>query len=200
MERQAKVNRILLGTTGVVLLGGGLLVLAAGLNVYRNWGLAPPAGWPLTTPHDVLLTHSGHTNWSHHGWWWPTLIAALALITLLALWWLLAQLRRNHPGRMPVGGASPIEGVELRDHAMSDALSADAAHLSGVHKAKAQISGRPAHPEARIRLTLVPGSAPAQTLGQLFHGPVERARRTIGWTLPIQTRLRISNSHPHRVS
>lgn len=201
METQAKVNRILLATTGVVLLGGGLLVLAGGLDLYGRWNLAPPDGWPLTTPDNVLLTHADRVTWSHQGWWWwPAVIAALAVITLLALWWLSAQLRRHRPGTVPLGRASSVEGVELRAHALSDALEADAARLPGVDKAQVHLTGRQTHPEALISLTLIPGSAPVQTLGQLYSGPVERARDSAALAqLPTRTRLRVANSRPHRV-
>ncbi|MGW3659576.1 hypothetical protein ACWD6R_29735 [Streptomyces sp. NPDC005151] len=58
----------------VVLLGGGLLVLAVGLDIYQRWA--------------------------------PTV--------LLALWWLLAQLRRHRPGHMTVGGTHPAAPCRLR--------------------------------------------------------------------------------------
>ncbi|MER5668719.1 alkaline shock response membrane anchor protein AmaP, partial [Streptomyces mirabilis] len=124
MTPRTVLNRSLLALAGLVLLGGGLLVLFAGLDVYRRHDLVPPVGWPLTTPHDVLLGSADRARWSGQGWWWwPAVIAALTLVALLALWWLLAQLHRRHPGALPVGGTPPQEGVELRDHALSDAIA-----------------------------------------------------------------------------
>ncbi|MEU2157643.1 alkaline shock response membrane anchor protein AmaP [Streptomyces sp. NPDC019396] len=200
METQAKVNRILLAAAGVVLLGGGLLVLAAGLDIYRSWNLAPPDDWPLTTPHEVLIIPTDRIAWSGRGWWWAAIIAALALLSLLALWWLLAQLRRHRPRHMAVGGRPPADGVELRDRALSDALATEAGHLPGVHKAKARMAGSTAHPEARITLTLTPSSAPGQVVEKLYNGPVERVRRSTGWEhLSTQTRLRVAHRRPHRV-
>lgn len=200
MEPQAKVNRLLLATAGVVLLGGGLLVLAAGLNVYRRWAVTPPRDWPLTTPRDVLLTPTDRTALSGHGWWWPAVIAVLALTVLLALWWLLAQLRRHRPGGMTVGATPPTDGVELRDQALSDALAIEAGHLPGVQKAGARMAGRRPHPEARITLILTPDSAPGRLVRELYRGPVERARQTAGWEqLPTRTHLRVAHRRAHRV-
>ncbi|MDX3075473.1 alkaline shock response membrane anchor protein AmaP [Streptomyces sp. NPDC088354] len=201
MDTQAKVNRTLLAAVGFVLLGGGLLVLAAGLNVYRRWALAPPDGWPLTSPHQVLLSRADRIAWSGQGWWWwPAVIAALVVAVLLALWWLLAQLRRHRPGPVAVGGDSPAEGVQVRDRALSDALAADAGRLPGVRKATARMAGRAPHPEGRIDLTLDPDSTPAQVLADLHDGPVERARRSAGWEhLPTRTRLHVAGRRPHRV-
>ncbi|WP_405719661.1 alkaline shock response membrane anchor protein AmaP [Streptomyces sp. NBC_00046] len=201
MESQAKVNRVLLATVGVVLLGGGLLVLAAGLNAYQRLALLPPSGWPLTVPHDVLLTRTDRITWSDQGWWWwPAVITALGLTVLLALWWLLAQLRRHRPGRIPVGGTPPVEGVEVTDHALSEALATDASLLPGVRRVGVRMAGRRAHPEARITLTLTPDSAPGLVVQELYHGPVERARQSVGLEqLPAATRLRVAHHRPHRV-
>jgi hypothetical protein len=200
MKAQTTVNRILLGLAGGVLLGGSLLVLAGGLDVYRHWNLTPPSGWPLTSPHDVVLSRADRTAWTDQGWWWPTLIAGLALVVLLALWWLLAQLRQRRPGRMPVGGTPPEQGVELRDQALSDALAAEAGSLPGVEQAVARMAGRPAHPEVRFRLTLTADGAPGLVLRDLCRGPVERARQSTGWEqLPTQARLRVVRHGPHRV-
>src|SRR5690348_4162300 len=99
MTPRTVLNRSLLALAGLVLLGGGLLILFAGLDVYRRHGLVPPVGWPLATPHDVLLGSADRARWSGQGWWWwPAVIATLTLVALLAVWWLLAQLHRRHPG------------------------------------------------------------------------------------------------------
>ncbi|MFF7358492.1 hypothetical protein ACFZA1_38585 [Streptomyces filipinensis] len=130
MTSRSALNRTLLALAGLVLLGGGLLVLFAGFDLYRRHDLIPPAGWPLITPDDVLLGSADRARWSGQGWWWwPAVIAALTLAALLALWWLLAQLSRRRPGGLPVGGTPPQEGVELRDRALSDAIATEAGAL-----------------------------------------------------------------------
>ncbi|MFG2342431.1 hypothetical protein [Streptomyces yangpuensis] len=55
-------------------------------------------------------------------WSWPTVVAMPAIATVLALWWLLAQPRRTHPGDLSVGAPAP-GGVELREGALSDAVA-----------------------------------------------------------------------------
>ncbi|MEV5642307.1 hypothetical protein AB0L67_19365 [Streptomyces flaveolus] len=86
MTPRSALNRSLLACAGLVLLGGGLLILFAGFDLYRGHDLVPPAGWPLTVPADVLLGSADRAHWSSQGWWWPAVIAALALTALLALW------------------------------------------------------------------------------------------------------------------
>ncbi|MGV9251533.1 alkaline shock response membrane anchor protein AmaP [Streptomyces sp. NPDC003697] len=197
---QRLLNRSLLALTGLVLLGGGLLVLFAGFDVYRRLDLVPPAGWPLTTADDVLLASADRIRWSGQGWWWwPAVIAALAVIALLALWWLLSQLRRRHPGALPVGGAPPQEGIELRDRALSDAMAAEAGALPGVQHATVRITGRAARPRTWVRLTLTPGEAPGAALDALCEGPLRTARRSTGSPeMPTEVRLRVARHRAHR--
>ncbi|MER5376229.1 alkaline shock response membrane anchor protein AmaP [Streptomyces sp. NPDC002553] len=201
MTPRSALNRTLLALAGLVLLGGGLLILVAGLDLYRRHDLAPPAGWPLTHPADVLLGSADRARWSSQGWWWwPAVIAALVLTALLALWWLLAQLSRHRPGSLPVGGTPPQEGVELRDRALSEAIANEAGALPGVGHAGVLITGRPGRHHTRIKLTLTPEGTPGATLGALCEGPIGTARRSTGLIdMPAEVRLQVSRHGPHRV-
>ncbi|MFB9580890.1 alkaline shock response membrane anchor protein AmaP [Streptomyces goshikiensis] len=199
MTPRTALNRSLLAVAGLVLLGGGLLILFAGLDIYRRQDLNPPADWPLTTPDDVLLDSADRAHWSSQGWWWPAVIAALALAALLALWWLVDQLRRRRPGALPVGGTSPQEGVELSGRTLSDAIAAEAGALPGVEHAAVHITGRPAHPRTRVKLTLAPQGTPGATLDALCEGPLATAGRSTG-SPPTRTeiRLQVARHKPHR--
>lgn len=201
MTPRSTLNRSLLALVGLVLLGGGLLILFAGLDLYRRHYLVPPAGWPLTTPDDVLLGSADRVRWSSRGWWWwPAVIAALALTALLALWWLLDQLSRRRPGSLPVGGTSLQGGVELRDRALGDAIAAEAGALPTVEHAAVRVTGRPAHHRTRVRLTLTPEGTPGATLGALCEGPLRTARRSTGLAdMPTEVRLQVARHKPHRV-
>ncbi|AYN40304.1 alkaline shock response membrane anchor protein AmaP [Streptomyces dangxiongensis] len=201
MASRSARNRTLLALAGLVLLGGGLLVLFAGLDLYRRRDLVPPTGWPLTTRHDVLLGSADRVRWSGQGWWWwAAVIAALVLVAALALWWLLAQLGRRRPGALSVGGTPPQEGVELRDHALSDAIATEAGALPGVEHAAVRITGRPARTRTHVRLTLTPDGAPGATLGALCEGPLRTARRSTGRPdMPTVVRLQVARHTPHRV-
>ncbi|MET7297043.1 alkaline shock response membrane anchor protein AmaP [Streptomyces griseoloalbus] len=200
MTPRPVLNRSLLALTGLVLLGGGLLILFAGLGLYRRHDLVPPAGWPLTTADDVLLGSADRARWSSQGWWWwPAVIAALALTALLALWWLLVQLRRRRPGALSVGGTPPQEGVEVRDRALGDAIAAEAGALPGCEHAAVRITGRPAHPRTHVGLTLTPRAGPGAALGALREGPLRTAQRSTGLPdMPTEVRLRVARHKPHR--
>ncbi|MFD3538596.1 alkaline shock response membrane anchor protein AmaP [Streptomyces sp. NPDC058662] len=199
MKRKSAINRVLLALTGIVLLGSGILVLTGSFDLYRRWRMTPTDGWPLTTPRHVLLGAADRTRWTAQGWWWPVVIAALALVVLLALWWLLAQLRRAHPGHVPLGGPPPVDGVELREGALSDALAADVGQQPGVHRARARMAGSAKHPEAYLDLTLTPDGEPRSVLQALGDGPLERVRRSTGrMRLPATVQLRATPHKAHR--
>ncbi|WP_405009768.1 alkaline shock response membrane anchor protein AmaP [Kitasatospora sp. NBC_01539] len=198
MKTHSAVNRVLLALTGLVLLGAGLLVLTGGLDLYRRLDLTPPDGWPYTTPGSVLLTDAQRTRWTGEGWWWPTVIAALAVLFLLALWWLLAQLRQRRPGRLPVG-TPPVAGVRLHGHALAQALAEDCARLPGVKSAGARLAGPAGNPRAHITLTLDPHTSPHAVTAALADGPLHRARRSTGrQDLTTRAVLRVASHRPHR--
>ncbi|MGW1963571.1 alkaline shock response membrane anchor protein AmaP [Streptomyces sp. NPDC001935] len=198
MTPRPVLNRSLLALVGLVLLGGGLLILFAGLDIYLRHDLAPPPRWPLTTPHDVLLGSADRARWSSQGWWWPAVIALLALVTLLALWWLLAQLRRRHPGALPVGGTPPQEGIELRDQALSVAIGADVGALPGVEAATVRIQGASAPPRPHVTLTLTPQGQPGAIIEALHAGPLRTASRSGSPPGPTEVRLPVAHHKPHR--
>ncbi|MGW1728010.1 alkaline shock response membrane anchor protein AmaP [Streptomyces sp. NPDC002306] len=199
MTPRPVANRILLALAGLVLLGGGMLILFAGLDVYRQYNLVPPLGWPLTNKNDVLLSSAERVRWSNQDWWWPAVIAALTLVLLLALWWLLAQLRQCHPGALPVGGTTSRNGsIELRDDVLSNAIAAEAGALPGVKQAAVRITGRPARPRTRVRLTLTPHGAPDAALDALCKGPLRTVQHCTGSDMPFEARLRVARHKPHR--
>ncbi|WP_407555479.1 alkaline shock response membrane anchor protein AmaP [Streptomyces sp. Pv4-95] len=192
-----KTNRIVLALLGLVLLGGGLLVLAGGADIYHRWNLTSPAGWPLNASGKVLIPPADQTRWTDMSWWWPASIAALALLLLLALAWLLAQ-RRRHPRQLTVTDSSE-EAVTVSNLALSDALTTDLNLLPGIRSAHALFYGPRTHPHARISLTLRTGTTPEQVLAGL-HDAVEQARRSAGWdNLPTRVDLSVARHSPHRV-
>ncbi|MEU4095479.1 alkaline shock response membrane anchor protein AmaP [Streptomyces sp. NPDC026673] len=182
MNGRSMLNRLLLAISGLVLLGGGLLIFTAGIDFYRRLHVSPPVGWPLTTRNGVLLSNADRIRWSDQGWRWPTVIAGLTLATVLALLWLLAQLSRRRPASVHLNGTPPPDGVELRDPALSDAVADEARALPGIDRASAHMTGRPAHPRLDVALTLTDHGAPAPVLQALCRGPVAHARESTGLT------------------
>lgn len=75
---------------------------------------------------------------------------------------------------------------------LGGALGEDLAALPGVEHARARLAPPAAHPESRIALTLAPDAAPREVLNEV-DGPVERARRSLGWDeFPTGVRLTVT--------
>ncbi|MFG2674327.1 alkaline shock response membrane anchor protein AmaP [Streptomyces sp. NPDC048445] len=188
------VNRVLLGLAGLVLLcvGGGVLAAATGLSV--------PSWWPWSGKNDVLLSEADRTRWRADGWWWPTVIAILAVLVVLALWWLLAQLRRARLSEVLVDSGDG-EGALLRGRALEGALAAEAGGLDGVSRAQVVLTGKRSAPRARIRLLVEPHAAPDEALGRLTDEALAHARDSAGLDrLPAEVRLRAVKHRAERVS
>lgn len=194
------VNRVLLGLTGAVLVALGAAVLVGALDLQRRWHFSLPSGWPFAGPDDVLLSAADRRKWRDRGWWWPVVIAVFAVLMLLALWWLPAQLGRRRPHDVTVGGDDGAGVVLVRGPALEEALTAEAASLPGVDHAQVVLTGRGTAPEARVTLTLAPHAAPASALRSLSAEVLEHARSSVGLErLPAVVRLRVVRHRAERV-
>nr|WP_168533493.1 alkaline shock response membrane anchor protein AmaP [Streptomyces sp. RPA4-2]QIY67290.1 alkaline shock response membrane anchor protein AmaP [Streptomyces sp. RPA4-2] len=189
------VNRVLLGVVGLALVVLGGSVLAIGL------GVRPPSWWIHDGPHDVLLSDAERTRWRDQGWWWPAVIAGLAVLVLLALWWLAAVLRRRLKLAEVLVDVGDGEGALLRGRALEGVLAEDAGRLDGVTHAQAQLTGRRGAPGARVQLLLEPHVDPGHTLHLLTTEALAHARDSAGLAaLPAEVRLRAVKHRAERVS
>jgi hypothetical protein len=188
------VNRVLLGVVGLVLVGIGGAVLAVGL------GVDPPSWWLHDGRDDVLLSDAERTRWHDSGWWWPTVIAGLAVLVLLALWWLTAVLRRHRLAEVLVDTGDG-EGALLRGRALEGVLTSEAAESDGVERAHARLTGRRDAPEARVSLLLQPHVNPADALHTLTTEALAHAQNSAGLAaLPAEVRLQGAKHRAQRVS
>ncbi|QEV22165.1 alkaline shock response membrane anchor protein AmaP [Streptomyces alboniger] len=188
------VNRVLLALAGLVLLVLGGSVLAIGL------GASPPSWWIHDGRHDVLLSAADRTSRRDEGWFWPTVIGGLALVVLLALWWLSAQLRRRRLAEVLVETGDG-EGALLRGRALEQVLAGEAEVLDGVERAHTALTGRRGTPRARVDLVLTPDATPSEALHRFSSEVLARARDSAGLAgLPATVRLRGVKHRAERVS
>ncbi|WP_258044180.1 alkaline shock response membrane anchor protein AmaP [Streptomyces sp. SM11] len=191
---RSTVNRVLLALAGLVLVAVGGAVLAAGL------GASVPSWWPWDGKTDVLLSTADRLRWRDEGWWWPTVIAVLAVLVVLALWWFLAQLRRGRLAEVLVDSGDG-EGAQLRGRALEGVLAGEAGELDGVARAQAMLTGRRTAPRARLRLLMEPHAAPLRTLNAVADGALAHARDSAGLDgLPAEVRLKAVKHRAERVS
>ncbi|MCH0539558.1 alkaline shock response membrane anchor protein AmaP [Streptomyces sp. MUM 203J] len=178
-------NRALIALAGLLLLGAGGAVLVAGL------GAAPDA---------VLLSEATRERWQDRAWWWPAVMAALAVLVVLALMWLAAQLRRPRAPEVLVdthdGGAATLRG-----RALEAALEAEAEAVDGVARARVRLTGAGAAPEAYVSLYVEPDADPAFMLTALTDTVLHHARATTGLpVLPVEVHVRAAGRRVGRVT
>ncbi|MEU9374605.1 alkaline shock response membrane anchor protein AmaP [Streptomyces sp. NPDC048255] len=181
------VNRILLALAGLVLLAAGLSVLTA--------------SWPLGGRHEPLLTAQARTRyWHADGWAWWALFAGLVLCVLLALWWLLSQLRRPRLAAVIVDTGDGAFAL-LRGRALEEAVAAEASALDGVAGCRVALRGKRGAPALRIALELEPYAVPADALAGLAGPVLTHARSSAGLPgLPTEARLRVTSHRAQRVT
>ena len=188
------VNRVVLGLLGLVLVLGGGSVLAVGL------GASPPSWWVHDGKRDVLLSDADRARWRDEGWFWPTVIAVLAVCVLLALWWLVAQLRRRRLAEVLVETGDG-EGALLRGRALENVLVGEAESLEGVQRAAVALTGRRNAPQARVSLLMEPHATPGEALHRLSAEALAHARDSAGLDrLPAVVQLRAVKHRAERVS
>lgn len=203
------MNRLLLGLLGIGLLLLGLSALVAAADLPSRWGFGMPSGWSWNNPDEVLLTDGDRTQWRDEGWWWPVVLVVLGLLVLLALWWVLAQLRRQRTGEFTVartGGSDASDGEEgpdavLRARALEEVMAAEARSLPGVARARATLAGSRSSPKVRMGLLLDEAAVPDETVHRLHTEVLEHARSSAGFgELSTQVRLRSVRHGASRVS
>ncbi|MEY2232152.1 MULTISPECIES: alkaline shock response membrane anchor protein AmaP [Streptomyces] len=183
----ATVNRILLAVAGAVLLAAGIVVLTG--------------AWPLHGRHAPLLSEATRDRyWHADGWWWWAVLAALAVGVLLALWWLLSQLRRP---RLPAVVVDTGDGAYamLRGRALEEAVAAEAGALDGVAGCRVALRGRRGSPALRVALELEPHAVPADALAAVAGPVLTHARTSAGLPeLPAEARLKVTSHRAQRVT
>ncbi|APU39724.1 MULTISPECIES: alkaline shock response membrane anchor protein AmaP [unclassified Streptomyces] len=181
------VNRILLAVAGAVLLAAGVVLLTA---VRPLGGRAAP-----------LLSAADRRRYLHaDGWTWWVLIAALVVCLLLALWWLLAQLKRARLRTVAVDTGDGGFAV-LRGRALSDAVAAEAGALDGVAGCRVALRGRRGSPALRVAFELEPHAVPADTLAGLAGPVLSHARTSAGLPdLAADARFKVTSHRARRVT
>ncbi|MYW31904.1 hypothetical protein GT040_22155, partial [Streptomyces sp. SID2119] len=126
--RRGAVNRVLLGTVGLALLGGGALLAVGDGSGLGRVGHEVPAWWSGRAADGVLLDRDGLARVRETGWWTPAVIAGLVLVLALFLRWFAGQVSASRPRWVGLMGA----GLTLRRRAWERAMTAQAAAVDGV--------------------------------------------------------------------
>lgn len=184
MRPPTLLNRVLLAAIGLVLLAAGAGALAAGL------GLLPDGVGPGT----ALLP--GATAWPS---WAPATTAAVAaVIGLLALAWLLAQLRPRRSGP-PWRTDGALGATTLRLSDAAGAVAEDVRGYPGVDAASAVLVGPRARPALRLVVDLRPGAGPDALRRRVAEHALPRLRAALELDgLPTELLVRLGSGRDRR--
>lgn len=190
--RRGAVNRALLGAAGLVLVVcGGWLAVGDGSGWVPVVGLVPH-WWPTPAPDGVWLDRGLTVRLREESWWSPALIAGLALVLALLVWWL---------ARQALSGRSrwsvlPRSGPVLRRRAWERAMTTQVAAFDDVVRARVRLVGRPLR--AVVTVVVEPRARPAQIVHSVA-GVIADARNSGGVrSMSADIRVRVTNRREHR--
>lgn len=123
-----RVNRTALVLLGLVVTAAGVLTVLVGAGVFGT-GLADG---PVLVP--AVSRFAADT-----GWFWPAVAAAGLVIALLALRWLIVQLRSDHIGEIDVESDRSHGETVLSPAAVTAALDAEISSYHGVDSATSSL-------------------------------------------------------------
>ena len=182
----ATVSRTGLVIVGLILLLGGGVVLARGLNVSSSI---------LGGSHAPLATRSQIRYPAQHGWVWPAAAAAAAVVALLALWWMAAQTSTKTIRRLPVEPDRIHGTTVLRADAATGAITDELESYPSIRSAGAALHGSPLAPGLQLSVTAENRADPATSRARIETEALPHLRAALELdTIPTVLRIRFSRA------
>lgn len=168
-RRIARGNRIGLAIVGVVLLLAGAAAVARGLDLLPD--LLGGAQAPVTdqTTRDFVVEQD---------WFWPVVAAALILITVLALWWLLVQARTGTVSNLRLEADVTRGATRMPARAITGAVEEDLGRSPYLGRTRASITGSSIDPQLRLATSVEPASDP-DAVRTRVHEAIDRCREAL---------------------
>ncbi|MDI2126342.1 hypothetical protein [Yinghuangia seranimata] len=207
------LNRVLLSVVGLVLLVGGLAVVARS----RGW-FHDQLGSVLHTAHKPLITPSQTERLVGHGWWWWVAFGAPGLLLVICVWWFFAQFRRRPVKTIRVADTSSDAGggpsglgtgfgmvgddadtITVNGYALSDAIEDDLERTPDVESVHARLVRRRHGPRLNVAVRTEAGAEPRAVLEAIRDEAVEHGRGAVELEyLPVFVELRTARGLPRR--
>lgn len=150
-RRTARGNRIGLAIVGVVLLLAGAAAAVRGLDLLPD----------LLGGAQAPVTDQGTRDFvAEQDWFWPVVAAALILIAVLALWWLLAQARTGAVVMLRMETDVTRGATRMPARAIAGAVEEDLGRSPYLGRTRATITGSSVDPQLRLATSVDPASDP----------------------------------------
>ena len=154
--------------------------------------------WPRVVAFDSstrsvsVLTDDIRSYPEQYAWFWWAVAAVLLVIALLALRWLLIQLRTDRVGSLSIDRSGQGETM-LRGGALTHAVEEDVESFRGVRRASASLRGRPDRPTCRIVVDLDGRGNVGDVRDQVESTAVPHLRQALeDQDVPVDVRLRLA--------
>ena len=158
--RVVRTNRVIIGLVGLILLAAGVAGLLAAFGVFGS-----------TLEDEAVLSGRVDRFTERQDWFWPVLAALTGIIALLALWWLIAQLRTDRLRGINLRPSGRDGQTYLHGDAITGAIEEEVESYRGVSRTRARLSGTRTAP----RLTLVVTLDGRVGVGEIRHRVEEQA-------------------------
>ena len=196
-SKTARGNRIGLAVVGVLLLAAGGYVLARSLGAFG------------TEQADAPVYAERTASWIHaqQPWIWITLAAIGVIVALLALRWLLVQLRTDRLGRIAMDTDLALDPDDdgdlgagrttLPTSALTTAIGHEIDGYPGVRAVTVHVAGRPDRPELRLEVTIDSDADPARIRTRIVDEAIAHAKLALD-TQFLPTQLLLAVNRPPR--
>lgn len=168
-RRGVRRNRAGLAIVGAILVLAGLAALARSLGLFP--GVLGPADTAVTDSRVRELT-------SDNTWFWVALAIVSIVVALLALWWLISQLRSSATRTLRLEPDPRHGTTTVPARVAGGALEADLVDSPHFRQAQATLLGNPARPRLYLTATLL-ASADFGAAKQRLHEALSRYRRAM---------------------
>ena len=188
MSRRANViNRVVLTVLGLLLLAAGGLGLALRAGVFGALRATEPV-----LPQEVSTFPDGRP------WFWWAVAGALLLIAVLALLWLVTQLKTDRTSRLDRTTNARDGYTTLHASALTDAVEDEALGIIGVTGASAYVHEHHGL-HVFLRVDLADFADIAEVRGRLEDGLIAHLREVVGDPhFPVTIELRPTASTTQR--
>ena len=181
-----RLNRVLVALFGLLLLTGGVLALV------RSFG-----GFGRRLADDKLLTDRQTRFAQDNAWVWIVVAVVAVLLALLALRWLLAQLRSDRTGTLDLEPDPRKGATTLHPSAVTNAVCQEIESYRGVRSARARLLHDERHPDLVLDVDLDDRADVAATRSRIETDAVAHTRTALGLGA-LPTRLTLTPTGERR--
>lgn len=168
-RRTARGNRIGLAIVGAVLLLAGIAALLRALDLVPDL---------LGAADEPVIDQSTSDFVADQDWFWPVLAAALILVALLSLRWLLVQTRTGAVGTLRLDADAGHGATRMPARTLTGAIEDDLDRSPLLDRPRATLTGGRTSPHLRLSASVAPAADPGEVRARV-QDAIDRCRQAL---------------------